>query len=69
MVQLADHFAQFLVTRKTNVNYKNCSYLQRDYSKFDKDKFAADFSQLFWDNLSSTNLKADFLSWQKPLAS
>ena len=56
MVQLADHFAQFLVMRKTNVYYKTCSYVQRDYSKFGKDKFAADFSQLSWDNMSSTNL-------------
>ena len=46
MAQLADHFAQFLIMRKTNVQYKNCSYLQRDYSKFDKDKFIADFSKL-----------------------
>ena len=59
MVQLADHFAQFLVMRKTNVQYKYCSYLQRDYSKFDKNKFTADFSQLSWDNLSSTNLDVD----------
>ena len=56
MVQLADHFAQFLIMRKTNVQYKNCSCLQRDYSKFDKDKFIADFSKLSLDNLSCTNL-------------
>ena len=42
--------------RKTNIQYKNCFYLQRDYSKFDKDKFIADFSKLSWDNLSCTNL-------------
>ena len=41
---------------KTNVQYKNCSYLQRDYSKFDEDTFIADFSQPSCDNLSSTNL-------------
>ena len=56
MVQLAYHFAQFLVMRKTNMQFKNCSYLQRDFSKFDKDKFIADVSQLSWDNLSSTSL-------------
>ena len=45
--------------RKTNVQYKNCSYLQSDYSKFGEDKFTADFSQLSWDNLSVTNLDVD----------
>ena len=56
MAQLAGHFAQFLIMRKTNVQYKNCSYLQRDYSKFDKDKSIADFLKLSRDNLSCTNL-------------
>ena len=32
MAQLADHFAQFLIMRKTNVQHKNCSHLQHDYS-------------------------------------
>ena len=35
MVQLADHFTQFLIMGKASVQYKNCSYLQRDYSKFE----------------------------------
>ena len=45
--------------KKTNVQYKHFSYLQRDYSTFDKDKFTADFSKLSWDYLSSNNLDVD----------
>ena len=45
--------------KKTKVQYKSCSYLERDYSTFDKDKFTADFSKLSWDYLSSTNLDVD----------
>ena len=43
LTQVADHFPQFLIVRKAVFGNKTQSFYQHDYSKFDQDKFIADF--------------------------
>ena len=33
MTHISDHFPQFIILNKININYKNCSYAKRDFSK------------------------------------
>ena len=47
--RLADHFSQFLIIKKIPVPHKDATYCKYGYSKFDKDKFISDFSEIFWD--------------------
>ncbi len=59
--QIADHFPQFLIVKKLVSSNKTMSYYQHDYSKFDEEKFLADFNNLNFDylndNQSDINLK------------
>ena len=41
-----------LVVRKVGITNKTMSYFQHDYSKFDQEKFLADFTNLNFDNLN-----------------
>ena len=36
MTHISDHFLQFTILNKININYKNCSYAKRDFSKFNE---------------------------------
>ena len=49
--QIADHFAQFLILKKLNIEYKNTTFYQHDYSSFQMENFVGDFSDLNWDKL------------------
>ena len=33
MTHISDHFPQFIILKKININYKNCSHAKRDFSK------------------------------------
>ena len=61
LTQIADHFPQFLIVRKVGITNKTMSYYQHDYSKFDQEKFLADFNNLNFeylnDNQSDVNGK------------
>ena len=61
LTQIADHFPQFLIVRKTMSANKTMAYYQHDYSKFDQESFLADFKNLNFeylnDNLSDVNSK------------
>ena len=61
LTQIADHFPQFLIVRKTAITNKTLLYYQHDYSKFDQEKFLADFNSLNFyhlhDNQSYVNIK------------
>ena len=32
--QISDHFPQFIILNHVTINYKNCSYVKRDFSNF-----------------------------------
>ena len=49
--QIADHFAQFLLVKKINIDYKNTTFYQYNYSKFTKETFTDDFTNIAWENL------------------
>ena len=51
LCKISDHFPQFVVFNKFDIDYKTFSYAKRDYSKFDEQKFISDFSvrvSYFW---------------------
>ena len=52
MTQIADHFPQFLIVRIAAFTNKTMSYYQHDYSKFDQEKFLADFNNLDFEYLN-----------------
>ena len=62
LTQVADHFPQFLIVRKAVFANKTQSYYQHDYSKFDPDKFLADFNSLNFAYLddNQSNASANF---------
>ena len=37
--QIADHFTQFLLVKRININYKNTNFYQYNYSIFNKENF------------------------------
>ena len=61
LTQIADHFYQFLIVKKVEFGNKTMSHYQHDYSKFDQDKFLADFNNIDFkyldDNQSDVNVK------------
>ena len=44
MTHISDHFPQFIILNKTNIDYKRCSLSKRDFSKFDEQKFVDGFA-------------------------
>ena len=52
LTQIADHFPQFLIVRKAAFTNKTLSYYQHEYSKFDQEKFLADFNNLDFEYLN-----------------
>ena len=44
MTHISDHFPQFIILNKTNIDYKRCSFSKRDFSKFDEQKFVDSFA-------------------------
>ena len=49
--KISDHLPQFLIVDNLKVNYKVLNYYKNDFSKFDEEKFANDFSLLDWNNI------------------
>ncbi len=46
LMQITDHFPQFLILRNTQINHNKCESFKYDYSKFKDDKFLDDFHQI-----------------------
>ena len=44
MIHISDHFPQFIILNKININYKNCSYAQRNFFKFNELAFINTFA-------------------------
>ena len=55
LTNISDHFPQFLILENTNVDSKDCSLYQYDYSKFNEQTFLNDFNNLSWDHLKNDN--------------
>ena len=53
--QIADHFAQFMMVKRININYKNTTFYQYDYSNFKKENFIEDISNINWETLHNSN--------------
>ena len=45
MTHISDHFPQFMILNKININHKNCSYAKRDFSKFNEQAFISTFAE------------------------
>ena len=45
MTHISDHFPQFIILNKININHKNCSYAKRDFSKFNEQAFINTFEE------------------------
>ena len=41
--RISDHFSQFLVMDKVNIDYKRCSFAKRDFSNLNEEKFILTF--------------------------
>ena len=58
-----DHFLQFLVMTKVNIDYQRCSFAKRDFSNLNEQKFISDFSNInhsfLYDNDKTLNYKFD----------
>ena len=52
--QLADHFSQFLILKKLNINHRDSAFYTYDYSNFDKDNFVSDFAKINWNENKNT---------------
>ena len=56
VIQISDHFPQFLIIKNALLDYKNCSLFQRDYAKLREQSFLDDFKKLSWDDVDENNL-------------
>ena len=56
MTHISDHFPQFIILNKANIDCKRCSFSKRDFSKFDEQKFVDDFAGNSLDFLADREL-------------
>ena len=63
MTHISDHFPQFIILNKININYKNCSYAEHDLSKFNEQALINTFAEqnlnFVHDKSLSLNSKSD----------
>ena len=57
--QIADHYSQFLIITKFQVDYRSSTFHHYNYSNFKEDKFIKDFSKLNWDELNDASVHVD----------
>ena len=69
MSHISDHFPQFIILSKINMDNKSCSYAKRDFSNFDKQKFIDGFEMqdmsFHENNNLSMNSKFDLFNNEK----
>ena len=56
MTHISDHFPQFIILNKINIDYKSCSYAKRNFSNFDEQNFIDRFKKQDMSFLENTNL-------------
>ena len=69
LMQLTDHFPQFLIVNHGGTTYKNLSYYQHDYSKLNAEKIQNDFVNLNLNymNYDSLTINDKFISFLSSL--
>ena len=69
VTHISDHFPQFIILNKTNIDCKRCSFFKRDFSKFDEQKFVDGFAGNNLDFLADRELSLNrkfHLFYQNP---
>ena len=56
MTHISDHFPQFIILNKINIDYKSCSYAKRNFSNFDEQRFIDVYKKQDMSFLENTNL-------------
>ena len=56
VIQISDHFPQFLILKNTQVSHNKSESFKHDYSKFKADKFLENFNQIDFTYLENSEL-------------
>ena len=56
LMQITDHFPQFMILKNTHVSHNNSESFKYDYSRFKEDKFLDDFNQIDFTYLENSDL-------------
>ena len=56
LMQITDHFPQFMILKNTHVSHNNSESFKYDYSRFKEDKFLDDFNQIDFTYLENNDL-------------
>ena len=56
LMQITDHFPQFMILKNTHVSHNKSESLKYDYSKFVEDAFLEDFNQIDFNYLENSDL-------------
>ena len=56
LMQITDHFPQFMMLKNTHVRYNNCESFEYENSRFKEDKFLDDFIQIDFTYLENDDL-------------
>ena len=56
VMQISDHFPQFLILKNTQVSHNKSESFRCDYSRFKEDKFLEDFNQIDFTYLENSEL-------------
>ena len=57
--QIVDHFGQFLLLKRININYKNSNFYQYNYSNCNKEISVEEFSNINWNKLENAEEDVD----------
>ena len=55
LMQITDHFPQFMVLKNTHINHGKSESFKYDYSSFEEDKFLEDFNQIDFTYLENSD--------------
>ena len=56
MTHISDHFPQFIILNKINIDYKSCSYAKGNFSNFDEQRFIDGFKKQDMSFFENTDL-------------
>ena len=56
ITQISDHFPQFLILNKVDIDYKTCSFAKRNFSNFSEQRIVDGFATQNMDFLNNRNI-------------
>ena len=59
LMQITDHFPQFLILKNTQISHNKSESLKYDYSKFKENEFREDFNKIDFDYLENSGMDVD----------